>query len=100
MNWHKFLKPDWKKVIIISIGTFMFLLFQIHPDSVDASGNGASPFLDILATFLFIVPLYISSLFIKNQGIGSSVLIWILTLIFLYVVSCVVVYIDNNRKKK
>jgi hypothetical protein len=100
MNWNKFLKPEWKKVIIVSIGITMFLLFQIFPDSVNASGNGGSPFLDILATFFFIVPLYISSIFIKNQGIGASVLVWVLTLGFIYLVSCIVVYVDNNRKKK
>ena len=102
MNWKEFLKPDWRKVVI----TIVLLLFGIFgssfiPLSVELPGRSVPVF--------FIILLWPSLIFtcVPTKGgiicrlYGIDIYIgYFITILYLYLLSCLIVWIYNKHLKK
>ena len=95
MNLEQFLKPEWKKFIIFFIGIIIIL---INTDFHSVSAVGGTTIIYIF----FALPLMLLGYFLENeaQNIVIVFLGWILSLFYLYLISCVVIWIDKRYRKE
>jgi hypothetical protein len=95
MNWKKFLKPDWRKILLtILIGILAFLIFMetgIYCKPCASETECVCPYsLPQLLSFpIFIIWAQSNDWII----ISSSILYW-------YILSCLIVWIYDKVKKK
>jgi phosphatidylserine synthase len=95
MNWKKFLKPDWRKIVIfVILFVIGFITFLI------SSSFGVRVIPDSATEVL--IAIFLPTIFI-TQFLGSSNIgfILILTMVYWYILSCLIVWIyDRFRKVK
>lgn len=105
MKWKEFLKPDWKKLlvliflpIVVSFVTEIFLFnFQLSQETMNFISVIVHPFINMTILFL-------PSVFFTVEQINAKAVIETIASIFdsfyLYILSCFIVRIYNNIKKK
>jgi hypothetical protein len=105
MNVKQFLKPDWKRLlvfiflpIVISFITEIFLFnFQLSQEAIKIISIIVHPFLNVTVLFL-------PSVFFTVEQVNAKTIIVAIASIFdslyLYILSCFIVWIYNNIRKK
>jgi hypothetical protein len=86
MNWKEFLKPDWRKIVLTVI-----LMFIPLPMYVDTFCSCYSPPCQCPKKIMF-YPLLLS--------LGIGLLTLPIDLVISYLLSCLIVWIYDKRKKK
>jgi hypothetical protein len=104
MNFKKFLKPDWARLlvfiflpIVVSLITEILLFnFQIGQDTINIISIIIHPFLNMIVLFL-------PSVFFTVEQVNQKAIIETVASIFdsfyLYMLSCFIVWIYNNIRK-
>jgi hypothetical protein len=105
MNIKQFLKPDWKRLlvfiflpIVVGFVTEIFLFnFQLSQEAIKIISIIVHPFLNITVLFL-------PSVFFTLEQVNTKIIIEtissILDSFYLYIISCFIVWIYNNIRKK
>ena len=94
MNWKEFLKPDLRKIvitIILFIPSFFIVFFMCFPQ-----GNFICDIFRL--QFLILVPIFV--ILDLSQSLFVLVLQIISDIIFLYLLSCLIVWVYDKYKKK
>ena len=104
MNFKKFLRPDWKRLLVfiflpIVVGLITEILlfnFQIGQDTINIISIAVHPFLNIIVLFL-------PSVFFTVEQVNQKAIIETVASIFdslyIYILSCFIVWIYNNIRK-
>jgi len=104
MNFKKFLRPDWKRLLVfiflpIVVGLITEILlfnFQIGQDTINIISIVVHPFLNIIVLFL-------PSVFFTLEQVNIKTIIETIASIFdsfyLYILSCLIIWIYNNIRK-
>ena len=87
MNWKEFLKPDLRKIVL----TFVFISIAIYFASIIAPIEGIGKIL----AFIFLFPIYVD---VRLLSLGSVTLI--VEVFWLYVLSCLIIWIYDKMKKR
>ena len=88
VKWEKFLRPDWKKIVLmILIPYFIRVLYVIFSLSKGTH---------VIYTSSFIATNNMPLLILVNEFLGSILISWIWS----YPLSCLIVWIYDKRKKK
>lgn len=105
MNVKQFLKPDWKRLlvfiflpIVVGFVTEIFLFnFQLSQLGINIISIVFHPFLNAMVLFL-------PSVFFTVEQVNAKTIIVsiasILDSLYLYILSCFIVWIYNNIRKK
>jgi hypothetical protein len=93
VNWKKFLKPDWKKIVVFVV-IFGLVGFLVWPSFIWATDTPTS----IGFPFTFYVPEFRWGPVYSPARFSVSFLT--LDIIFGYLISCLIIWIYDKRKKK
>jgi len=97
MNFKQFLKPDWRKIVLSIFIATSFIL----PALFVTSGTNAYilAILKIILMFLSL-PLFLASLIIKDADLGVFIFLILISIIYWYLLSCIIAWIYDKVKKK
>ncbi len=111
VKWKQFLKPDWRKIVMSVILIILPIFQTIHAmrttrPGVDDISIRLTPIVGVILFPIFILAIVLRSL-IKYIAIHGLVLGYYLTilgliisLIYLYLLSCLIIWIYDKYKKK
>jgi len=103
MNWKEFLKPEWKKFLIFGIIIFMILIFIGIPVSMETQCM-AIGYPTGCPVYISVVPLnqFLECKKLEELKCGQFIAYeyFILELVIIYLLSCLIVWVNDKMKKK
>jgi hypothetical protein len=91
MNWEQFFKIDWRKIVIVLIGMLLF--------SIVSFDRQAPSHIHVEIVMFFAFPLFVIFGILNNAGIGSLIIESATFVLYLYLISCLIIWADAKTRK-